>query len=46
LCITQQALMMMSQKSGFTSIGHRNILHLLAKIPKILSITLRALDKL
>ena len=37
---------MMSQKSGFTSIGLRNILHLLAQIPKVLYITLRGLDKL
>ena len=45
LCRTQQALMM-SQKSGFTSIGLWNILHLLAKIPKVYSTILRALGNL
>jgi len=34
---------MLSQKSGFTSIGLWNILHLLAKIPKVHSTILRAL---
>jgi len=46
ICRTQQVLMMLSQKSGFTSIGLWNILHLLAKIPKVHSTILRALDNL
>jgi len=37
---------MMSQKSGFTSTGLWNILHLLAKIPKVHSTILRALDNM
>ena len=37
---------MMSQKSGFTSIGLWNSLHLLAKIPRVHSTVLRALDNL
>ena len=38
--------MMLSQKSGFTSAGLWNILHLLAKIPHVHSAILRALDNL
>jgi hypothetical protein len=41
----QQALMM-SQKSGFTSVGQWNILHLFANIPKVHSTILLALDNL
>jgi hypothetical protein len=36
--------MMLSQKSGFISIGLWNIPHLLAKIPNVHSTILRALD--
>ena len=35
--------MMMSQKSGFTSIGLWNILNLLGKIPKVITVRLTLL---